>query len=56
MKTWWVSFVKYAGVSVQADTEEEAEAKGLQVPESEYEYDQINEDEWELNAVTEYED
>lgn len=52
MAKYWVSFVKYTGVTVEADTEEEAERLALEVPESKYEYDNmIFGDKWQLSSV-----
>ena len=55
-KKFWVSFVKYAGVEVEAENENEAEEIANQIDESEYEHDQIFGDAWQFSNAEQIED
>lgn len=55
-KKFWVSMVKYAGVEIEAEDEEQASEIAKAMDESQYEFDQFNENEWQLFGVEEIED
>lgn len=52
-KIYWVSFEKYAGVAVRAETEEEAEQKALEMDEDQYEFGESGMEEWNLCSAVE---
>lgn len=51
MAKYWVTFQKFAGVEVEADSELEAEVLAQEIDESEYEFPQVDSNRWQLTNI-----